>query len=101
MSEVASFVARPAYAARVAGADFVRADLHVHTFPDNDPSAAPDPRAYVEAALAADVKVLAITDHNTARFAAAVVAAAADTGLLVLPGIEVSTHDGHLLALFA
>jgi len=101
MPEVAPSCARSTYASHVAGADFVRADLHVHTFPDNEATPEPDPGAYVEAALAADVKVLAVTDHNTARFAAAVVAAAQETGLLVLPGIEISTHDGHLLALFA
>jgi predicted ATPase len=73
----------------------------VHTFADNERDPNPDPHAYVEAAVTAGVQILAITDHNTTRFAAAVVAAAEDTGLLVLPGVEVSTHDGHLLALFA
>jgi hypothetical protein len=85
----------------MAGADFLRADLHVHTFPDNDADPHPDLAAYVEAAIAADVHILAVTDHNTVRFAAEAVAAAALTSLLVLPGIEISTHDGHLLALFS
>jgi predicted metal-dependent phosphoesterase TrpH len=91
----------PLYACRVAGADFVRADLHVHTFPDGEPDPAPDVEAYVTAALASGVRVLGITDHNTSRFAGVAIKAAEGTGLLVVPGVEVSTHDGHLLALFA
>jgi PHP family Zn ribbon phosphoesterase len=91
----------PLYASRVAGADFVRADLHIHTYPDGDVDPAPDIDAYVTAALASGVRVLGVTDHNATRFASAAIKAAEGTGLLVLPGVEVSTHDGHLLALFA
>jgi len=85
----------------MAGAEFVRADLHVHTFADGEVDPHPDVNDYIHAALEAGVQVLAVTDHNTAGFAAAAATAAKDTGLLLLPGIEVSTHDGHLLALFA
>lgn len=85
----------------MAGADFIRADLHAHTFPDGELDPAPDVEAYVTAALASGVRVLGITDHNTSRFAAAAIKAAEGTGLFVMPGVEVSTHDGHLLALFA
>lgn len=85
----------------MAGADFIRADLHVHTFADSDADPAPDLDSYVDAALAAGLGVLGITDHNTVGFAAAAIKAASGKPLLVLPGIEVSTHDGHLLALFA
>jgi predicted metal-dependent phosphoesterase TrpH/predicted ATPase len=84
----------------MAGADFVRADLHVHTYADTDPAPEPDLTAYIEAALRSDVRVLGVTDHNTARFAAAAVEAAKDSEVFVVPGIEVSSHDGHLLGLF-
>jgi len=84
----------------LAGADFIRADLHVHTFPDGEEDPAPDLAAYVTAALDSGVRVLAITDHNTSRFTAAALKAAEGTDLLVLPGVEVSSHDGHILALF-
>jgi predicted ATPase len=83
------------------GAYFIRADLHVHTFADGEPDPQPDLDAYVTAAIDSGVGVLGITDHNTARFASTAVKAAANTSLLVLPGIEVSTHDGHLLGLFS
>jgi predicted metal-dependent phosphoesterase TrpH/predicted ATPase len=103
MSNGARFLHSPSltYALMMAGADFVRADLHVHTHADDDRDPRPDVQSYVDAALDAGVKVLAITDHNTVQFAASAIAAANETDLLVLPGIEISTHDGHLLALFA
>jgi PHP domain len=82
------------------GARFVRADLHVHTRPD---SGAPihTPADYVGAALAAGIAVMGITDHNAVDAVEPMLRAAQGTGLLVLPGIEISTHEGHLLALFA
>lgn len=85
----------------MAGARFVRADLHVHTYPDTEADPAPDLAAYVHAALAAEIGVLAITDHNRVSFAREAIKAANDKPLLLLPGIEISTHDGHLLGLFA
>lgn len=82
------------------GATFIRADLHVHTYQDTDAAPAPDLDAYIDAALNCGLGVLAITDHNTAQFARGAVKAAVGKPLLVLPGIEISTHDGHLLAIF-
>lgn len=83
------------------GSGFVRADLHVHTHKDTEVDPAPDLARYVAAAVSARIDVLAVTDHNHARFVRAAIAAAQSTTLTVLPGIEISTHDGHLLALFA
>jgi predicted metal-dependent phosphoesterase TrpH len=85
----------------MAGAEFVRADLHIHTYQDTDASPSPELKAYIDAAVAADVRVLAITDHNTTRFTRTAMTAAEGFRLIVLPGIEISTHDGHLLAIFA
>src|SRR4051812_40656611 len=85
----------------MAGASFVRADLHVHTYADTEESPQPNLDAYIAAATTAGLSVLAVTDHNTARFARAAVDAAAEKGILLLPGVEISTHDGHLLALFS
>lgn len=84
-----------------AGATFVRADLHVHTFPDSDPPVDADLSAYVTTALDRDVRVLAVTDHNTTRRVREFLGVAADKELLALPGIEISTYEGHLLALFS
>ena len=85
----------------MAGATFIRADLHVHTYQDTEAAPAPDLNAYVDAAVKCGLGVLAITDHNTAQFARAAVKAADGKPLLVLAGIEISTHAGHLLAIFS
>jgi hypothetical protein len=86
-----------------AGAVFRRVDLHVHTpasadMPDEWKSASPDD--VVRHALAAGMDVIAVTDHNTAEWCDRVREAAAGTALHVLPGVEVSTAEGHLLAIF-
>jgi predicted ATPase len=83
-----------------AGARFVRVDLHVHTRPDAGAGIA-TPEQYVEAALKSDLAVMAITDHNAVDGAPLIMEAAKGTGLLVLPGVEISTNEGHLLAIFA
>jgi hypothetical protein len=85
------------------GARFRKADLHVHTPASAD--FAPDeknsgPEQIVKAALDADLDVIAITDHNTAEWCDKVREAAAETSLVVLPGVEISTPQGHLIAIF-
>lgn len=82
------------------GARFVRADLHVHTHKDSDKDPAPELDKYIQAALDNDIEVLAITDHNRVDLVKPAIKAAEGTPLTVLPGIEISTRDGHLLALF-
>lgn len=81
------------------GASFIRADLHVHTFPDD--GSEPDPiEQYIETCVSHEVNVLAITDHNTTKNVAAAIDAAKGTTVYVVPGIEISTYSGHLIALF-
>lgn len=84
----------------MSGARFVRADLHVHTRPDTGAAIA-TAEQYVQAALDADLAVMAVTDHNSTDATAAVMKAAEGTGLLLLPGVGISTNEGHLLAIFA
>jgi energy-coupling factor transporter ATP-binding protein EcfA2 len=83
------------------GATFVRADLHVHTYQDtaSEPSSGLD--SYLDAAIESGIDVLAITDHNSVQSVRGAMKAAKGKNLVVIPGIEISTHDGHLLALFA
>jgi predicted metal-dependent phosphoesterase TrpH len=73
----------------------VRFDPHVHTAASYD-SAAPV-GAVLRAARRAGLDAVAITDHDTMAGARAAVRAARE--LTVVPGVEVSTADGHLLAL--
>lgn len=83
------------------GATFRPVDLHIHTpassdFRDRSASAS----AIVQAALDAGLELIAITDHNSAEMLLEVRKAAQRTALVVLPGVEISTQNGHLLALF-
>jgi 3',5'-nucleoside bisphosphate phosphatase len=68
-----------------------RVDLHIHTHVSDGHFS---PGQIVEAALAANLEVIAITDHDTAGGVDQALAAAAGTPLRVVPGIEISTRWG-------
>lgn len=73
------------------------AELHCHTrFSDG----AADPLACARAAARRGLRVLAITDHNTAEGGLAYWDQQPVEGVLVIPGEEVSTERGHLLVYF-
>lgn len=77
------------------------ADLHVHTVLSPCAEVEMIPPLIVRRAQALGLGLVAITDHNTAGNCAAVMQAAAGTGLAVLPGMEVQTSEEvHLLCLF-
>ncbi len=85
------------------GARFYRADLHIHSFgPARKASHdvkddTMTPAAIVSTAISENLDVIAITDHNEIGNVQAALDAAQGTGLLVIPGIELSTSQGHLL----
>jgi predicted metal-dependent phosphoesterase TrpH len=77
--------------------DFLRVDLHVHS------SRSPDSRLSLEAIATqlpyAGLKGFALTDHNTtAGLAELPRLRERFPGALIVPGVEVSTREGHLLA---
>lgn len=73
-----------------------RYDLQVHT--DASPCSRAAPDAVVEAALNAELDGIAITNHDTLDGYRAVKRHAPEC-LSVIPGVEVTTTQGHLLAL--
>jgi hypothetical protein len=77
-------------------------DLHVHTPGSSDakPEAFGSPEEIVAAAIGAGLAAIAVTDHNTAEWCDRIAAAAEGTSLIVLPGVEISTTEGHLLAVW-
>ncbi|MBN1541654.1 PHP domain-containing protein [candidate division KSB1 bacterium] len=81
--------------------NWFKADLHIHTVLSACAELSMGPKDIVEAALRADLNLIAITDHNSTENIAAVIGAARGTKLTVLPGMEVSTSDQiHLVCLF-
>lgn len=83
-------------------ARFWAVDLHVHTPGSEDAKVENYGSAsdIVEAAIEAKLDAIAITDHNTVSWCKAVAEAAVHTHLVVIPGVEISTTEGHLLALW-
>lgn len=75
----------------------VSIDCHVHTADSYDSTATVD--AVVTAAADAGLDGLVVTDHDRIGRSRLAAARAADFGLVGLPGVEVSTADGHLLAI--
>ena len=83
-------------------ARFWSVDFHVHT-PGSADAAEQDfgtPEEIVQAAVDAGLDAIVVTDHNTASWVTRVGAAAANASLVVLPGVELSTRDGHLLGIW-
>jgi len=77
------------------------ADLHLHTVLSACAEVEMIPPLIVQRARELGLELLAVTDHNAARNVAAVMAAAAGTGITVLPGMEVqSREEVHLVCLF-
>jgi PHP family Zn ribbon phosphoesterase len=88
------------------GARFHHVDLHVHSFGGShdvkDPTMTAD--AIVDSAIRQELSVIAITDHNSNVNVQTAIDYAEENypgQILVLPGTEVTTAHGHLLAYFA
>lgn len=74
-----------------------KADLHIHTVHSDGTASVHDVLAHV---AASDLDLVAITDHDTIRGAVEAQRLARSFGVEVVVGEEVSTQQGHLLALF-
>lgn len=83
------------------GSQFVRADLHIHSFGPDGSSDVDDkgmtPEAVVDEAVSLGLGFISITDHNTIGNVGRAIAAADDKPVFVVPGVELSTPGGHLL----
>ncbi len=78
-----------------------RAELHVHTVLSPCASIEMIPPLIVREALEKKIDILAVTDHNSMLNAGAVMQAAEDTGLVILPGMELHTREEvHVLCIF-
>lgn len=84
------------------GAVFYRADLHIHSFPASHDvkDAGMTPAAIVATAEKEGLSFIAVTDHNEISNVGTAIAAAVGTKVTVIPGVELSTPEGHLLVYF-
>jgi len=69
------------------------ADLHIHTCLSPCATLDMTPQKIVAEARKRKLDIIAITDHNSAENVGAVMAAATDSGLTVIPGMEVTTSE--------
>ncbi len=74
------------------------ADLHIHSLYSHD--ATTTVRAILKQAADVGLDVIAVTDHDEIRGSLEAVQLAPKYGLEAIPGAEVTTKEGHLLALF-
>jgi len=74
------------------------ADLHIHSIYSYD--ATTTVRAILKQAADVELDVIAITDHDEFRGSLEAQQLAPNFGVEVIPGAEISTSDGHLVALF-
>ena len=72
----------------------VRADLHVHTIYSKDSTITP--KELVFFAKKRGLNAVAVTDHDSLEGAYKI---AKETDFLIIPGMEVSSEDGHIVAL--
>jgi predicted metal-dependent phosphoesterase TrpH len=79
---------------------FYRSDFHTHTPASSDFRGSASPEEIIAAAEAAGIAILAITDHNTADWLDRMRTASRGGSVTVIPGVEITTPEGHILALF-
>jgi hypothetical protein len=76
-----------------------KADLHIHTTHSHDGTATV-PAVLEHVTRHTDLNIIAITDHDAVDGALEALRLAPRYGIEVIPGSEVTTAEGHLLALF-
>ena len=81
------------------GASFFRGDLHIHSFGASYDVSDVDatPSNIVETAVAEGLSLIALADHNEISNVQEAVQHGAVKGLIVIPAVELSTPEGHLL----
>lgn len=81
------------------GASFFRGDLHIHSFGASHDVSDSDatPAKIVDMALSEGLALIALADHNEVFNVRVAVEYGAENGLVVIPEIELSTPEGHLL----
>lgn len=83
------------------GSEWVRVDFHLHTKADQEFRFEGDPdyysSNYVDAMVAADIRLGVITNHNKFNFEEfkSLRATAGKKNVALLPGVELSVNDGH------
>ena len=76
-----------------------KCDLHRHTTPDAQDEFEFDPKSFLTECVRDGLDVVAVTDHDRTDHIDAVMEEAPNHDIIVVPGAEISTDRGHVLAL--
>jgi len=86
------------------GAKFYRADLHIHSYGKYASYDVTDtlmtPQGIIDEAIKENITIISITDHNEIGNIPAAIEYATGKNILIIPGVELSTSQGHLLVYF-
>ncbi|NNA50290.1 TrlF family AAA-like ATPase [Pseudomonas lactis] len=84
------------------GARFYRGDLHIHSYQASHDvhDAEMTPEAIIATAVKENLSLIAVADHNEISNVQAAIKAGTAAGVLVIPAVELSTPEGHLLCYF-
>jgi len=86
------------------GAKFYRADLHIHSFGKyasyDVKDAQMTPENIIDEAIKENISIISITDHNEIGNITKALEYASGRNILVIPGVELSTSQGHFLVYF-
>ncbi|AEE14217.1 PHP domain protein [Thermodesulfobium narugense DSM 14796] len=78
--------------------NFIKADLHIHSSFSDGIASPEEIVKYV--ANYTDLKIIAITDHDNIKGSLKAVELGEKYGIIVVPGVEVTTLQGHVICLF-
>ncbi|MDM0025730.1 AAA family ATPase [Variovorax saccharolyticus] len=81
------------------GARFFRGDLHIHSYRASHdvPDSSMTPAEIIATAVQEKLAIIAIADHNEISNVSEAMAEGNAAGVLVVPAVELSTPEGHLL----
>lgn len=86
------------------GAKFYRADLHIHSYGSYASYDVTDadmvPEKIIDEAIRENISIISITDHNEIGNIPVALEYAKGKNILVVPGVELSTSQGHFLVYF-
>lgn len=88
-----------AISAQVVGSMFYRADLHIHSYGGSHDvtDTTMTPENIVATAVSERISIISIADHNDISNVKQAIEIGARSNVIVIPGIELSTAQGHLL----
>jgi predicted metal-dependent phosphoesterase TrpH len=75
--------------------DIMKLDPHIHSCYSEDSRS--KPKDIINRAISIGLDIIAISDHNTTQGSKIAIAEARDKNIIVIPSIEISSSEGHII----